>query len=475
MTTIALLDVDNTLLFNGNDLNYALLNSLLEKGVKDVYLFTNMGLEDINTCGQELFPMSRHAIIQEMQRLGFNVQGVITQADAGNYDNQQQLQPVGTLFKQLYTPLMQKVLKEPLDLQTFNSDPETICDYYLNLLAFTRAENIMKARLDTPSGQTRNISLPQLTLLDTLTQKEVVANRGMLMEALKQGLIPKPYRICLSPEGGETLTVRGSDFPAGTANKALIMEAFLQQFAASDPNLSILYFDDSPEQLEACQLAVANYNKTHSNPVHLSTQQVSRNYGVANSDHLNYTKAIKEAQAPKIINQALKDVAHRYTGALYDQAGAAKFIRSHLDTMNYQQYIELAKVALTGNRVMFNPAGAHSAFYCLRIAMILAENDEQEQQVINSCRQIMGHYSYNQLKIQDVDDNLKQTYSTLMEKTATDDKEKIAKITTRFEDLKENLGKTAPSSQFSSVLGIFAPKSRTSDHAPQSLHNGLNK
>ncbi len=40
------LDVDDTLLYGTKQVNLALINELKAKGIKEVYLFTNMGLHD---------------------------------------------------------------------------------------------------------------------------------------------------------------------------------------------------------------------------------------------------------------------------------------------------------------------------------------------------------------------------------------------------------------------------------------------
>ncbi|KTD14489.1 hypothetical protein Lgra_0520 [Legionella gratiana] len=479
MSTIALLDVDSTLLFNGSDLNHALLDSLLQKGIKDVYLFTNMGLEDIRYYNQDFAPLSRHAIIQIMRQKGFNVHGVITPADAGNYDNQYQLRPVGTIFNQLYTPLMEQVIKsgKPLDLQYYTSDKELICNYFVNELALKTAERIMSARQENPAGEKIRIKLPQLTLLDVTSshQKRIYVTKDELMNELNSGKIPRnPYVIDFY-EGEQEVEVMGADFPPDTANKALMMEACLQQLASQFPNLSIVYFDDDERQLHACQLAVANYNSTYTTPVHLTTQQVSKNYNTANNSANSYMDAITNALRMDKLNQiimdklnrAIKDVAHHYSAALYDQLGAAQFIKSHFNYMNYQQYIELAKVAMKGNTIMFNPGGANSALHCLRIAMLLTKNDSQEKQVIKACLQIMEKYNYHELKKQNVDGNLMEAYSKFMRAVMEINSKQNSKIFRQFEELKNNIGAINPSVHFKQSLAFIGHRNTQNDPSQQ--------
>jgi hypothetical protein len=70
---LALLDVDHTLLFDDR-LNMNLLDSLKERGIKDLYLFTDMTLKK---SGMK----DRKELIEKLQDLGFNVHGVITPLD----------------------------------------------------------------------------------------------------------------------------------------------------------------------------------------------------------------------------------------------------------------------------------------------------------------------------------------------------------------------------------------------------------
>jgi hypothetical protein len=73
--SIALLDVDHTLLFGTNPTpNPNLLAALRKKGIRDVYLFTDMvfGSRDIN---------DRNHLIEELRTQGFTVHGVITPSD----------------------------------------------------------------------------------------------------------------------------------------------------------------------------------------------------------------------------------------------------------------------------------------------------------------------------------------------------------------------------------------------------------
>lgn len=74
---IALLDVDNTLLFGAAPkltYNDNLLSVLLEAGVHDLYLFTSMHIDSESVA-------ERQALVQHIESKGFKVHGVITSSD----------------------------------------------------------------------------------------------------------------------------------------------------------------------------------------------------------------------------------------------------------------------------------------------------------------------------------------------------------------------------------------------------------
>lgn len=71
---VALLDVDSTLIFNLNDLNFTLINSLKSKGIKDVYLFTDMTLTPSVV-------KERQELVIRLVNQGLKVHGVITPCD----------------------------------------------------------------------------------------------------------------------------------------------------------------------------------------------------------------------------------------------------------------------------------------------------------------------------------------------------------------------------------------------------------
>ncbi|MBY0543951.1 MAG: hypothetical protein K2Q14_00200 [Gammaproteobacteria bacterium] len=106
------LDVDDTLLitqFNKDGsrtrfINQDLLNQLKLSGHHDLYLFTNMDLNDLNQI-DEPSRITRKKLIDELIKQGFTVHGVITPADPVFN------QGPGAAYNSLYLPAYEKKLK----------------------------------------------------------------------------------------------------------------------------------------------------------------------------------------------------------------------------------------------------------------------------------------------------------------------------------------------------------------------------
>lgn len=82
-TSVALLDIDNNLIFDGtiqnlspHDVNLTQLEALEVMGIKDLYLFSSMGAAAFEIA-------QRIQLIEILEKRGFNVLGVITDPDPG--------------------------------------------------------------------------------------------------------------------------------------------------------------------------------------------------------------------------------------------------------------------------------------------------------------------------------------------------------------------------------------------------------
>ena len=174
MKSFAFLDVDNTLLYNDASLNNALIQTLIDSGVKDVYLFTNMGLRDIKSYGQDGSSLSRYEIVKYLEQKGLVVHGVITPADTGYYDDTGKLKPIGTAYAELYKPLMERMIKNgPMDLEHFETNHEDIVDYLFNDLSWRLASGISREKTTKPEGELSKLPTPRIGLKDRKDGKEV--------------------------------------------------------------------------------------------------------------------------------------------------------------------------------------------------------------------------------------------------------------------------------------------------------------
>ncbi|HHF7345215.1 TPA: hypothetical protein ACPSKB_001633 [Legionella feeleii] len=105
---IALLDVDNTVLFGAapnTTYNDNLLDALLEAGVRDIYLFTSM---TINAEGV----MERQTLANHMESKGFKVHGVITPSDIFWHLDQELMESFLSHFKRPDNSLTKTLLEQ---------------------------------------------------------------------------------------------------------------------------------------------------------------------------------------------------------------------------------------------------------------------------------------------------------------------------------------------------------------------------
>ncbi|STX37461.1 hypothetical protein [Legionella feeleii] len=105
---IALLDVDNTVLFGAapnTTYNDNLLNALLEAGVRDIYLFTSMTINEEGV-------MERQTLANYMESKGFKVHGVITPSDIFWHLDQELMEGFLSHFKRPDNSLTKTLLEQ---------------------------------------------------------------------------------------------------------------------------------------------------------------------------------------------------------------------------------------------------------------------------------------------------------------------------------------------------------------------------
>jgi|GEM_PF-4023614 len=188
---VALLDVDDTLIVKGK-LNIELLNALKEKGIKDVYLLTDMIM--INSSIEE-----RQNLIEALAREGFTCHGVITPADLlwSSISMEEALaldQEIGQNFKGIYEgPRFHAFLEA-----TLNNYPRIKAVFNLDNLLNRPGETFAYAS-QAPKEDRINNQLKSAVcklLVDALVEKLMVAqpwmthNKGLLVQKFFTNMLP---------------------------------------------------------------------------------------------------------------------------------------------------------------------------------------------------------------------------------------------------------------------------------------------
>lgn len=115
-STAVLLDIDDTLRITTTDtdgnrirlLNEMLVSELVSQGLTDVYLFSNMGLEDIESICEQPSRLSRKQLINTLRAKGLTVHCVITPPDPVYAKG------IGAAFDHIYMSGYNKKLRDSL-------------------------------------------------------------------------------------------------------------------------------------------------------------------------------------------------------------------------------------------------------------------------------------------------------------------------------------------------------------------------
>lgn len=122
--TIALLDIDKTLIIansnNSADIyNDDLLKFLKNNGVNDIYLFTMMNLNKLKTeFAEQKTTISRKKLVEYLKKKGFNVHGVITPADCELKNG------LGIAYKSYYLPQYKRFENNTITISTCDNDED---------------------------------------------------------------------------------------------------------------------------------------------------------------------------------------------------------------------------------------------------------------------------------------------------------------------------------------------------------------
>ncbi|WP_155823533.1 hypothetical protein [Legionella shakespearei] len=323
MTKLALLDVDDTLLYGPEgDINTALVDELINAGIVDVYLFTNMDLRDVRIYGNTGAPRSRYDLVEYLISRGLNVLGAVTPAD--KFFSPQEATP-GVAYRTLYNPLMKKrrAQQSPLDLTNI-ADSDTL-DYTYGDLKWKRASNLMAEQSALTEGQQADIACVGLRLINNKTRE-----KGAFLtqtEAAEFFAMPgncQNYSLILDPNPADIVTLVGGH---NKDPKGLMIEHFL---TLSD-DTEFYFFDDRSTHIAGVQRAIDYYNSTSNKPVKLSTCLMPSELSAAMDDtqRLEYKRCLAAPDAqlsPSFLLQVLTHPAVKAIGAVLLLAGVAGII-----------------------------------------------------------------------------------------------------------------------------------------------------
>ncbi len=379
MKHIVLLDVDETILYRGQHINQALLDSLKAQKITDVCFFTNMDLKDITNVGRRGGNLSRDAIIEEMTRQGFNVHKVITSADPCYLDEHGRLKPIGSAYEELYAPLMQRVKENgPLDLTNYSSNSQDLVDFYHYTSQWQLTSIIARARCDAKYSESKIYDdLPSYMVLNKKTGDTYDVDFSALSDLLNS-CEKGNYAILGSTDRTKSITIKGSHI---TDNKALMMQHAIGELLTQHGPVAITYFDDKKVHLNGVREYLEPYIKT--GLVSLSEHEMSRDLEVA--------------QGPEQIDQYAQTIT-RSTGLISKTEKLTKLlnhiddfyligdnrvrdlltIRENLNYASSPQMLQLASLAMKKRSVVFeSQVSLKTAFQCLQIAHLKANSREE--------------------------------------------------------------------------------------------------
>ena len=349
---LALLDVDQTLLYNQQNMNDALIDALVEEGITEVYLFTNMELSDIRCYGHAGAPYSRMEVINYLSWAGITVRGVITPADP-YFQHSDTPSAVDAAFQSLYLPLMQKRVAQGTPLNLIDYASEDTLEFLFAQLEWGRASYALREANQLAAGEIKSITKPGLCLINKetgrpiepkqfihhlddaktffITGPDAVENRAHYL--LEQKALPAEFTIDISEA-----TYASSD-PKGAMMAHILLNSDLIQ-----ANTSIYFFDDREDHLRAVTESHARHNRADN--VKLHTCRVPTDYaqamhpsqktiyqaclrGVMIDAGATATAIREEAQAPIAASFLLRVLAHPATkvvAALFIIAGIAGLV-----------------------------------------------------------------------------------------------------------------------------------------------------
>jgi|GEM_PF-3640685 len=378
MKHFAFLDVDQTLIYNNRDVNRALLQSLKEKKVSDIFLFTNMDLKDIKRVGLDAPPMSRAELVVYLTTSGFTVHGVISSADTGYHDERGVIKPVGSAYKELYDPLMRRVQSDK------GLTAETWADFWLAEAAWINASLIASKKKEIGPLARAEIKLAAPFIKLKPGCDPAMAADLLVGPATRDSLIAffaktpeerRSHYVEFDDHPEHSLTVNGDHCDD---NKAGMMQLAIGQLIQTYGPIAITFFDDKKSHLDTSKESVRLYEDA--GLLYLKTHLISTDYAVSQSpaSKAGYDQALDISliftHAAETITRTMA-MKRGFCGffGIWDQLTLAAPLLP-LPFATSQHMLNFARIAQEGSHPLFASASSITAFKCLCIAYLKAAN-----------------------------------------------------------------------------------------------------
>lgn len=354
MPRYAILDVDDTLLYNMNDINEPFLNSLVANGITDVILFTKMSLRDI-TKKEAGNHTSRIDLIEHMNKLGLNIHFVSTPQDCA-YGNS----IAGEYFEMVYKPHYQEIAAANFKL---NKASQFDIDLPMSMVSLDQAEAISRGKLMS------DVKVPICESISDVANSIVDIDK-YIADGVRRTLLPTRYvDISIETAGKGYKTVKG--FMAELLLSRLSGQSNqpLELFVVDDDNNCLLDFEEAAKRamnISGHQITVTTFN-------------IPKNWG--NAKEYNYDREIEFFKESirlrnEIVNQLHNAFKTISKGWFWENKDKAKdIIIEHI--MHYgdtNQWLALADMAENDTGFYHKQKSLIDAYHLLVIAILRAQS-----------------------------------------------------------------------------------------------------
>lgn len=289
---IVVLNVSSTVLYDHSNINTLLLDTLKENKISDVYLFTDLSMDDIAFYGRDDAPLSMDALMARLSAKGIQIKSVVTPADF-NLPAPYGCVP-GSAYYELYQPLMdkRKTSKQPLDTTEYT---EETLEFLFAKLAYDRSALYFS---ETCKNKETSVNPPGLCLVNKQTG-EVGKFIDELDEAIEFFNIETnrtTYRLEQRIDRSIDYAIIPDEVSLSTSIHGCMLSALLAQLQLS-PQDAIYYFSDDKEHIEGVDMVAWRLDsKAHTCQMNTDWEKASHPKEKENYQHCLEGHSIQQPQ-----------------------------------------------------------------------------------------------------------------------------------------------------------------------------------